>query len=92
MTKEIEDHKGTRITALTWDDDSARLFIGDDRGIVTAVIVAPFKLVSVYYVVAAWPLLQYLLVTYQNFCQIYFCCAGYCWQSLLLLQVCQNIV
>lgn len=36
-----------KITALTWDDDSARLFIGDERGIVTAVIVAPFKLVSV---------------------------------------------
>ena len=46
VVKEIEDHKGTKITALTWDDDSARLFIGDERGIVTAVIIVPFKLVS----------------------------------------------
>jgi len=44
VTKEIEDHKRSRITALTWDDYSARLFIGDEGGFVTAVIVAPFKL------------------------------------------------
>ncbi|XP_065070572.1 uncharacterized protein LOC135695413 [Rhopilema esculentum] len=44
VVKEIEDHKGAKITCLCWDDDSARLFVGDERGIVTAFIVAAFKM------------------------------------------------
>ena len=46
--KEIEDHKGAKITCLCWDDDSARLFVGDERGIVTAFIVAAFKMVGLF--------------------------------------------
>eukprot|EP00794_Sanderia_malayensis_P018250 gene18250-20070_t len=46
VVKEIEDHRGTKLTALCWDDDSARLFIGDERGVVTAVIVLPYKLAA----------------------------------------------
>ena len=41
LIRRSEEHKNSTVTALCWDDEEARLFAGDSKGVVSVVHVPP---------------------------------------------------